>query len=285
MLRLPAVVCALAFIACAPPASPDAPSSDAPAPPDVRGLLPEPPSDDVVGHEWLLAEVDGEPAPVGPRATVVFSPEAGEEGWSGVGGHSGCNQYGTRYRAEADAADGLRVTMGPGWSSTTPRCGGARGALEEALTTRLPLTRRAVRAGDRLALLDSTGAERLGLRLRPEGVVDARAFRRGRWRLDSLAAAPDGRVETAAPERVYEVAFGADGTFTGTSGCHTFRGEYTLDGDRLRVTRYLPENAECPPDDRDWAGATGLEHGRVQASEDRLVIEAPSGNRTVFARP
>ena len=257
---------ALALASCQSPTDPPA---EAPA---------EPP---LVGTEWRLAAIDGDPVSGGPRITVGFSDapwDMMEPGWLSLGGYDGCNDFGVGYRLE-----GTRFETGGGIVSNAMACGPPGGHVSDSLHARLRAARTLRIEGERLRLADSLGAERLAFGPRPVWPVDRAALVAGRWRLDPAASTVTN--SSGGPAGRYTVAFASDGTYDGEAGCLTFSGGYVLDGDRFHVSSSDRDDHACAPDDRMWDGPHGLETGEIEVTAERLVIRTRLGRRAVFVRP
>jgi heat shock protein HslJ len=178
--------------------------------------------------QLLNGSVDGRavPMPAKTRTTIAF---IGAE----FGGQAACNSYGGRLQFVGNAVAIGEITQ------TLIGCAGEVGDSEQTFMAGL----RAVTAiwldGDHLVL---TGP-RVQLRftqlpeVRPDEFVDRL------WVLDALvhdghAAAPAGLPAT--------LLIGSDGTFSGSTGCRTFRGEWMASGDQIRITAIDMGGEQCP---------------------------------------
>ncbi len=274
-MRFSLALLALSLAACQSP--------DPPPEADPAGAGPP-----VVGTEWRLAAIDGDPVASAQLVTIGFSDtpwEMTETGWRSMGGYDGCNDFGVGYRLEpAPASTGdERFRTGGGVMANARACGQPGGHVSDSLHTRLSAARTLRVDGGRLLLADSLGAERLAFVPRPVHPVDSTAVVTGRWRLDPAASTVTNA--SGGPAARYEVAFAPDGSYRGGARCVTFTGGYQLDGDRLGVSSFSRDDEACAPDDRTWTGPEGLEGGEIEADSVRLVITNRRGSRAVFARP
>jgi len=246
-------------------------------PPDALGA--DPASPPLLGTEWRLAAIDGAPVASNRLITVTFTDQPWEEedGFRSLGGYDGCNNFGMAYRLDGD-----RVEVG-GVIADAMACGPPGAHVSDSVHVGFAAARRVRIDGDRLALTDSLGDERLAFVPRPVRAVDPAAVTTGRWRLDPAASTVTNSYG-GAPGR-YDVAFAGDSTYTGSAGCRTFQGRYRLDGDRLWVQSYTLSDQACAPDDRMWDGPHGLSAGEIEADEARLVVHLRTGGRAVFRRP
>ena len=234
-------------------------------------------SPDLTGVEWRLVRAEGRP--VGDLlVTVTFTNEPVDvshdlPGFTTLGGYDGCNEFWAAYRLDGDR---LVVGMNGG---TVRACPPPAGPISDAVRSGLGRGHRVRReasqvGGDRLVVTDSLGAERLAFQRRPVRPVDRAALTRGRWRSFAPADIPP-----------HVVALDADGTYAGSAGCLSYRGDYAIDRDRLTVTSYFGDGSACPDGVPPDVGSLPLATGEVEASDARLVVYDRDGGRTVFARP
>lgn len=198
----------------------------------VEPLPPEPAM--LAGTRWILVEAGGEPVPEGTRpATLEF-------GDGSLGGHSGCNAYGTQYEL-----DGRRFVTAS-VESDAQGCGPPVGTVEQRLfaALRSPFDV-AFDARERLVVLKD-GAPALRFRRVPPapplaGRPTPAALAGTRWRLVEA----DGRRILGDPAyRLVTLDFG-DGTFGGYSGCNGYGTQYRLQGARFLPTPPMATQRGC----------------------------------------
>jgi heat shock protein HslJ len=179
---------------------------------------------------WLLesGSVDGRPVPMPAktRTTIAFT---GSE----FGGQIACNSYGGRLQSVGNA-----VVMGAIFQTLA-------GCADELLDSEKTFVAglRAVTAiwfdGDQLVL----AGPRVQLRFTRLPNVQPDEFVDRPWVLDALVrdglAAPPGGLPAT-------LLIGSDGTFSGSSGCRTFRGVWIASGDQIRVTAIDMGPEQCP---------------------------------------
>ena len=182
--------------------------------------------------EWELVELwrgsTVEPPPVGGRVTLTVSDGT-------LGGTSFCNEYGGDYRLDGDSL------VIEGLASTERGCGPA---LMRAETTYLEALGAVERLASRHGYLVLTGPD-VELRFRPVPPVQRSDVAGTAWVLETLL---DGEVASSTTGEPAELLLAADGTLTGSTGCRPVRGQWSLDGDVVRVTGFAADGADCPPD-------------------------------------
>lgn len=209
-------------------------SSASPEPPDVTGT-------------WVLQSGHG-PAgtlsiPAGMRISLTFA--------DGQAGGQACNHYGGDYQL-----DGNTLTLSA-LSMTEMACQddimGAEAAYHAALADVIAVSRN----GDTLVLRGD--ASELVYALQPP-VPDA-ALQDTSWVMESLYQGD----AVASVQGEATLFLGADGSFSGSTGCREFSGRYTVTGDQVMATD-LAATGEC---------------GADLARQDGLVLEVLSGGFTV----
>ena len=245
---------------------------------------PPTPLDDV---EWELAEIAGAPVPNGVRADLTFTSRrlgpGEDDGFSSYGGYDGCNWYGGGYRLADEGGGRFQLTTSGPPMATARGCGEPAAGLERTVTgafSRVASVRVTGpgKPGDRLALVDSTGAELLAFRRHEPYPVDLGALRRGRWRFQSTES------PYAPPATGAEIAF-ADSTFEATDGCYRQHGTYTVDGDNLSIPMQSGDRAGCSEAEANAIHAVPITSGKLSVTADRLVFYDENGVATVFTRP
>lgn len=228
------------------------------------------------GTEWRLAECagpDGELAPVPEEvlATAVFG-----EGF--VAGTTGCN----RYRAQV-ALEGAAITVGP-IAMTMMACDPPRMALERAFMAALEEASARALAGAMLEIVDREG--RVCLRFR---AVPVARLAGTRW-VAVMINNGRGAVTSVVEGVDVTAAFGEDGRVTGSGGCNTYGGPYTVDGESLAVGPLAATMRAClePEGVAEQEAAYFGALGRVASwsvREDRLRLRSADGALEVELRP
>lgn len=173
---------------------------------------------DLVGSEWQLVSWNGERPLEGARITLAFDRES-------FNGHAGCRGYRGRYEAEGD---GLRITFIEMLGEGCPD----RQALmvqEDEHTTRLELTTHYRLGEGRLELLTARGEV---LFYEPLLEQTRQDWEGRNWVLASFLAED---VVTSVLEGSQITALFENGEVSGSAGCNSYGGSYTIDDFRLSV--------------------------------------------------
>lgn len=182
------------------------------------------------GTSWTVVTIAGAPTIADARPSMSF----GLEGQ--VGGTSGCNQYRATFHTSGDS-----IAIGD-LASTKMACDPARNAQEQAFTLALTSVDGWRLADDGSLELDGPSA----ILARPAGEAPAGsaaapALPGSSWTLVGL-----GDVELGGT--VPTIAFGADGTVSGSAGCNTFNGTYTFDGHAITFGPLATTRMACADD-------------------------------------
>ena len=176
------------------------------------------------------ARTPAPPIPIVPDADITLTV-AGSQ----VSGRSACNQYG----GEIVVKDG-QVQFGP-LMMTEMACAEPIMASEAAYAAALAGVRAATRDGDRLTLTGD-GVELVFERVVP--APDAELVDTD-WILDSIIARDAVSSVMGEPA---SLRLAADGTLSGSTGCRTFMGRYTLADDTLTIADLATDRRACADD-------------------------------------
>jgi len=183
---------------------------------------------DVVGT-WVLTggTIDGDNAPVlaDHRITMTITG-------STIGGTAACNSYGGEITMDAD---GLHLAN---LGQTDMACEDPAMAAEAAYTAALVRVREIVRDGDEL-VAGGDGVELRFAALPPPPTADLIGTT---WVLETVlvgdvAASPMGEPAT--------LELSGDGTFTGSTGCRTFSGDWVEQGDQIQAPSWGMDETTC----------------------------------------
>lgn len=213
--RAPLIIGAVVFLAAC--------GSARTSPPDAS----EEPFDPQGTWRLVSGSVDGREIPVADDHPVTLTIEGSE-----IGGTAACNHYGGRLTVTAG-----RLEIGD-LAMTAMGCEEPAMAIETAYL-------------GALAVIDSIGADDEALVLRGPGVeLRFEALPRPptaelvdtTWVLDTVfvgdvAASPIGERAT--------LELSSDGTFTGSTGCRTFSGEWLEQGEQIIAPSWGLDQAEC----------------------------------------
>jgi len=153
-----------------------------------------------------------------------------------VSGTSGCNTYNGPYKVDGD-----KLTIGPNLVSTQMACGPAETAVEKVFLERLPKVASYSIAGSTLTLADSSGEALLVF----DASVGSDAIV-GSWNVlsyytgDAVVSVVSGSTVTADFK---------DGQITGSAGCNSYMGPYTIDGDSITIGPLASTRKACSSDE------------------------------------
>ena len=170
-----------------------------------------------------------------------------------VNGNDGCNAFSGSYQL-----DGSKLTFGP-LAGTKMACGGPPGDVSRKVTAALARVRAYELAADTLRLKDAGGETVLSYAASTPGVE-------GSWTVTSVLYADAIRSVVAGVDLTAD--FSADGTISGSTGCNSFHGDYTLDGSKLHVGPLTATKEACPTKE-----ATEQEAGYLSALESAVRID------------
>lgn len=170
------------------------------------------------GVQWRLTKLPQGGSLVDVPAGVVADArfDAGR-----VAGTGGCNQF-----TGPATVDGASLEIGP-LASTEMACQGAAGDVEQVYLANLAAATSFTATADALSLYDSTGAEILVFTAGPENPLV------GEW---TVTGYNNGRQAVTSPiNGTTLTATFTEDQVSGSSGCNTYNGAYTLDGDQLKI--------------------------------------------------
>ncbi len=264
-----AVVAALGLIAAGCGSSSDDEPAAAGGPEVVDdGSAPPPPS--VEGTSWALV-AGGGPAgdvPLVEGYPVTLTFQDGQ-----LGGTASCNGYGASYRL-----DGNQLVLGDDLSSTAMACEPPESmTAESAYLAALGDVTDVDVVADELVL--SGPASELVFTRQAE--VPAAELIGQPWVLDTLI---QGETASSVAGDPATLLLDPDGTLTGSTGCRTLSGEYTISGASVLFTTFAADG-ECPPEltDQDNLVVTVLGDGfTVEIDGDRMTLTSQGSEGLVY---
>jgi heat shock protein HslJ len=182
------------------------------------------------GVDWELTSLAGATGPSAdaPPITARFEGET-------LTGSGGCNQYHATY-----SLDGGDLEIGP-VGSTQMACDDPTNARETAYFSALDKVASYESDDTTLTLLDGDGADLLGYRkVEPAPLVGTA------W--TGLLYNDGNALVGAMPDAAFTATFADDGTVSGSSGCNTFSGSYTVDGDSMSFGPLAATQMACAED-------------------------------------
>jgi heat shock protein HslJ len=184
----------------------------------------------IEGIRWVATSVvvDGslQAVPAGASADATFT--AGT-----VAGFSGCNTY-----SGPAAINGSKLTIGP-LASTMMACVDPAMSLESAYQKALGTVASYTATADKLSLFDKDGKEVVVYEPGPANAIV------GSWTVSGYNNGQQAVVSPIAGTTL-TATFGEDGALSGSSGCNTFNGTYTLDGDAIAIGPLATTMMACP---------------------------------------
>lgn len=185
------------------------------------------------GTPWQLGEyvgAGGRAVPV-PASVIVTANLADGT----ISGNSGCNSYAGAYQVDGD-----KLQIGE-IAGTKMACAGAAGTVESAYLQILGLVESYAISGETLEMRNGEGT----ITLRFE-VTEAPALEGTTWAATGINTGT-GVASLLADTKV-TATFGEDGTVSGSSGCNTYSGSFSLDGDVIEVGELASTMMACADD-------------------------------------
>jgi heat shock protein HslJ len=178
----------------------------------------------LAGTQWVLDTSALDVADAGDVVSfIAFERER-------VSGSDGCNRFSGSYEADGSA---LRFGVLAG---TQMACIGSADAVAQQVNAALPKVRAYTIDGDTLRMQDAGGAVLLRWSANEPGVE-------GSWDVTSVLY--DDAIRGVEQGTELTAVFGSDGTLTGSTGCNSFRGSYTLDGTRIKIGPLAATKKAC----------------------------------------
>jgi heat shock protein HslJ len=182
------------------------------------------------GTSWTVVSIAGAPTIADARPSMAFAADGD------IRGTSGCNQYRATYHTTGDA-----IAIGE-LASTEMACDPARNAQEQAFTLALTsVTSWRITDDGSLELGGPSDIVAQPADVEPAGPPTRPELPGTSWTLLDLAG---DTLTVPAPT----IAFGADGTISGSGGCNTFNGTYTIDGSAISFGPLATTRMACPDD-------------------------------------
>jgi heat shock protein HslJ len=235
------------------------------------GMSAPPPSDDsfVPQGSWQLVSgtVDGAEVPLVEDSPITLTITGAE-----IGGTAACNMYGGRLSITGGTLDISDLGM------TAMGCEEPVMASEAAYTAAL----------DRVQAIGGDGEELVlrgpGVELRFEALPEPPTadFVGTVWVLETLV---DTTAATAPQGERATIEFQDDGTFSGSTGCRGFTGEWQEQGDQILAPIFAMDDSVCPPDlqAQDEHVVTVIGDGFVPTVEEsRLLLTDRDGTGLIY---
>lgn len=203
----------------------------------------------LIGDPWQLASLRGTDQ-TGSSAFLTF----GDDGR--VSGSGGCNSIGGTFTAE-----GGKLSFGGDFVSTMMACEESIMKTEQELLAALPQVASYAITGGRLVLSDAAGTEVAAFTVLDQGLAGTSWIVTGVNTGDAVTSPIMGTDLT--------VAFGEDGTVSGSGGCNQFTGTYTVTDGALQVGPLASTMMACETP----AGTMEQEAAFLKALESATTIQ------------
>ena len=211
---------------------------------------------ELVGTQWMLdVSALGVSGAGSVSSWIAFARDS-------VSGNDGCNAFSGSYES-----DGSTLTFGP-LAGTRKACGGRAGEVSREVTAALARVRAYEIKADTLRMKDSGGETVLSYAGSTPGVE-------GSWTVISVLH--DDAIRSVVADTDLTADFSADGTISGNTGCNSFRGDYVLEGEKLRVGPLTATKKACPTPE-----ASEQEAGYLAALESAVRIEQAGPELTLL---
>jgi heat shock protein HslJ len=224
------------------------------------------------GIQWRLTKLPQGGSLVDVPAGVVA--DARFEGGR-VAGNGGCNQF-----TGPATVDGAGLKVGP-LASTEMACPGAAGDVERVYLSNLAAAASFTATADALTIYDANGAEILAY---AAGAANPLV---GEWNVTGYNNGKQAVVSPVAGTTL--TATFTESEVSGSSGCNTFTGSYTLDGDKLTVGPLASTMKACVDDavmDQEAQFLTALQTPTtVEVNGATVTLRADSGETQVVLAP
>jgi heat shock protein HslJ len=171
----------------------------------------------LTGQVWALTDLAGKAPQKDTGITIQFNTDGT------VGGSSGCNQYSGTY-----TASGSSLTINTPLASTMMMCAESVMVQESAYQTALGTVKAYTVKGDKLTLFGPANKEIANYKAASQDLAgtswDVIGYNNGKQAVVSILAGTQ-----------MDIQFGKDGTVSGKSGCNTYNGPYTVNGNQIKI--------------------------------------------------
>jgi heat shock protein HslJ len=209
------------------------------------------------GTAWVL----GTDA-LGVQGVDEFTPTALFRGGT-LSGNAGCNGYSGSY-----TVSGSSMMIG-NVVGTQMSCGPIADAVETAYLARLGKVTSFIINGTTLTLNDVSRATLLTFSVSTATLV-------GNWNINAYLQTSGQAFSSVVNGSNPTAVFGSDGSLTGNTGCNTFMGTYTTQGDTITLSPLASTRKACPPNLSDQ------EAGILAGFQTAIRFEVARGRATLF---
>jgi heat shock protein HslJ len=248
--QLGIIVATVAMLAaCAAPPAPPPKSTDTSAPAQTQ-----PAANPLAGTDWLLETLGGNAPVPNTQITLSFVSEGQ------VAGSDGCNRFTGPY-----TVDGANLKLGP-LGGTMMACSEPIMQQANVFSRVLAETRTFAIANARLSLIDSSNATLAVF------AAQSSALAGTKWDVTSINNGKQAVVGVIEGTTL-TVAFGEDGTVSGSAGCNNFTGGFTQTDKTVAIGPLASTMKMCT----EPAGVMEQETQFVKALESAATVQ-PDGD-------
>ena len=226
-------------------------------------------SDELLVGDWVLTggSINGRDAPVleDHRITLTISG-------SRIAGTAACNSYGGEITM---GGDGLHLEN---LAQTEMACEDPAMAAEAVYLGSMTRVRQITRDGEELV----ARGDGVDLRFAALPAPPTSDLVETRWVLDTLV---DGDVASAPMGEPATLELHEDGTFSGSTGCRTFSGNWMEQGDQIQAPSWGMNETTCPPElsDQDDHVVSVIGDGFIPTIDGELLtLMDPQGIGLVY---
>ncbi|MGE5375849.1 MAG: META domain-containing protein [Bacteroidota bacterium] len=170
----------------------------------------------LTGQVWALTDLAGKAPLKDTGITIQFSTD------NTVSGSSGCNQYNGTYTASGSS---LAIKLG---ASTMMACAQPVMDQESAYQKALGDVKAYTVSGDKLTLFGADNKEIASYKATSQDLAGTS------WQVIGYNNGKQAVVSILAGTQM-DIQFGKDGTVSGESGCNTYNGPYTVNGNQIKI--------------------------------------------------
>lgn len=171
----------------------------------------------LTGQVWALTDLAGKAPLQDTGITIQF----GTDGT--VSGSSGCNQYSGTY-----TASGSSLTIDTPLASTMMMCAEPVMVQETAYQTALAGVKTYTVKGDKLTLFGLNNVVIANYKATSQDLAGTS------WQVIGYNNGKQAVISVIAGTQM-DIQFGKDGTVSGNSGCNTYSGPYTVNGNNIQI--------------------------------------------------
>jgi len=171
----------------------------------------------LTGQVWALTSLAGK-APIQDTGITIQFDSGGT-----VSGSSGCNQYSGTY-----TASGSSLTINTPLASTMMMCAQPVMVQESAYQAALATVKAYTVSGDKLTLYGPNNTEIASYKATSQDLAGTS------WQVIGYNNGKEAVVSIIAGTEM-DIQFGDDGTVSGKSGCNTYSGSYTVNGNQIQI--------------------------------------------------